>query len=202
MTALSIQKSGESPRARRSQDSRARLLAAARKLFVGRGYDATRPQDISREAGLGHGTFYLHFADKQACFLVFVEEARAELAKHIRTHTAATTALPDVVRATLEGIFEYSGAYPGVLETAMMNAAVIAADDAHPVTLIDLWAKEWAFLVRANRASDDLTDDEAGLMGAVIVGIIHEGSAYARRHSLSPERTIELLTQMIVKALK
>ena len=38
-------------------DSLTRLKVSARKLFVERGYHATRPQDIARDAGLGHGTF-------------------------------------------------------------------------------------------------------------------------------------------------
>ena len=64
---------------RKKPDSLIRLKSAARKLFVERGYHATRPQDIAREAGLGHGTFYLHYPDKRACFLAFVEDARQEL---------------------------------------------------------------------------------------------------------------------------
>ena len=61
---------------RRKPESLARLKAAARKLFVERGYDATRPQDIATAAGLGHGTFYLHFPDKRACYIAFIAEAR------------------------------------------------------------------------------------------------------------------------------
>ena len=66
---------------RRKPESLAKLKRAARKLFVERGYHATRPQDIAREAGLGHGTFYLHYPDKKACFLAFVDDAREELFK-------------------------------------------------------------------------------------------------------------------------
>src|SRR5687767_11374305 len=69
---------------RRKPESLARLKAAARKLFVERGYDATRPQDIARAAGLGHGTFYLHYPDKRACFLAFIAEARRELDDHVQ----------------------------------------------------------------------------------------------------------------------
>src|SRR5258708_39029779 len=64
---------------RRKSASRARLLAAARRLFTKRGYHATRPQDIARAADVGHGTVYLHFADKRACFLRFAGAARAEI---------------------------------------------------------------------------------------------------------------------------
>src|SRR5256885_16281834 len=69
---------------RRKPESLAKLKKAARKLFVERGYHATRPQDIAREAGLGHGTFYLHYPDKRACFLAFVEDARGELDEYLR----------------------------------------------------------------------------------------------------------------------
>ncbi len=37
---------------RRKPESLSKIKSAARKLFVERGYDATRPQDIAREAGL------------------------------------------------------------------------------------------------------------------------------------------------------
>ena len=37
------------------------------------------------EFRFGHGTFYLHFPDKRACFLGFVEDARAELDAYVQT---------------------------------------------------------------------------------------------------------------------
>src|SRR5579862_9639727 len=73
----------EDRRSRRKAESLPRIKTAARKLFVERGYHATRPQDIAREAGLGHGTFYLYYPDKRACFLAFVDDARRELDVHL-----------------------------------------------------------------------------------------------------------------------
>lgn len=201
MTALSID-SREPVRGRRTQDSRAKLLAAARKLFVERGYHATRPQDISREAGLGHGTFYLHFADKQACFLAFVEEARAELEAVLSSHTAGATDLNTAVRGTLQAIYDYGMANPGVLVTAMNDSAVIAAGHASSETLVDKWAANWAGMLRQLSPSGaSVGDTDAGIIGAAVVGIIHEGSSYAQRHGNPPGVAIELLTRLIVKAL-
>src|SRR3954467_11983890 len=98
----------ESLRARRKPESLARLKQAARKLFVERGYDATRPQDIAREAGLGHGTFYLHYSDKRACFLSFVEDARLELDDHGRARRALGANLEQRIASTLTAIYEYA----------------------------------------------------------------------------------------------
>src|SRR5271154_1948967 len=87
---------------RRKPESLAKIKKAARKLFVERGYHATRPQDIAREAGLGHGTFYLHFPDKRACFLSFVEEAREELDAHVRTRAEGHKTLEELIACTLQ----------------------------------------------------------------------------------------------------
>jgi AcrR family transcriptional regulator len=78
---------------RRKPESLVRLRQAARKLFVERGYDATRPQDIAREAGLGHGTFYLHYPDKRACFLAFIEDAARNWTGMCRCGAARATVL-------------------------------------------------------------------------------------------------------------
>src|ERR1700744_2582769 len=101
MAVISLEKA--EPR-RRKPDSLARLKSAARKLFVERGYHATRPQDIAREAGLGHGTFYLHYPDKRACFLAFVEEARQELNEYLSNARNPEGTLEERVAATLNAI--------------------------------------------------------------------------------------------------
>src|SRR5271170_7242023 len=98
MSARDVSPVKPEPRApRRKPESLAKIKKAARKLFVERGYHATRPQDIAREAGLGHGTFYLHFPDKRACFLSFVEEARQELDAHVRTRAEGHKTLEELI---------------------------------------------------------------------------------------------------------
>lgn len=48
------------------EGTRERVLAAARRLFVRRGYFNTAMPEIVREAGVSVGSIYHHFADKQA----------------------------------------------------------------------------------------------------------------------------------------
>ena len=51
---------------RRRETTRAKLLDAARALFARQGVDSTRIQEITDEADVGFGSFYNHFASKEA----------------------------------------------------------------------------------------------------------------------------------------
>jgi AcrR family transcriptional regulator len=48
--------------------TRAMLVAAARRVFESKGYVEARVPDIVAEAGLGHGSFYTYFQSKRAIF--------------------------------------------------------------------------------------------------------------------------------------
>ncbi len=54
------------PPTRKGLATREKLLAAAETVFGTRGYENTRITDIVSEAGISHGLFYRHFADKDA----------------------------------------------------------------------------------------------------------------------------------------
>ncbi len=65
-----------SKRSQRAQERRAAIAEAAFEEFVARGFAATRMEDVARRAGVGKGTIYLHFKDKEA---LFQELVRTEL---------------------------------------------------------------------------------------------------------------------------
>ncbi|MBL9097076.1 MAG: TetR/AcrR family transcriptional regulator [Alphaproteobacteria bacterium] len=188
--------------AKRKEESRKRLLAAARDLFVARGYHATRPQDISRAAGLGHGTFYLHFKDKRECFLAFVEEARAEVDAAVIARASKAKNLPEMVEAVLRTIYDYAEDHPGVIATAMSDEGVIASGGGAEDTMLERWGVEWGGLLR-EQAKDGLVarDFDYAIVGQAIVGAIHQASSYSFRHGRSRGALVKALTQLIVRAL-
>src|SRR5512134_2321145 len=65
--------------ARSRADTRRRLLEAAIALFAEAGLHGVTSAQIARRAGVATGTFYLHFADKEALFHEIAFAALAEL---------------------------------------------------------------------------------------------------------------------------
>ncbi len=194
---------GESRHPRRKPESLAKLKKAARKLFVERGYDATRPQDITREAGLGHGTFYLHFPDKRACFLAFVEEARQELDIYVRARAGGHQSLEELIANTLHAIFEYSQSHPGVLNAALSDEAIIDAEGAQAVPILQRWGYVWGTtLLKAASAGQITAFYDADIIGQAIVGAIHQTSSEASRTGRSRHEVVRNLTQFLVRALR
>jgi AcrR family transcriptional regulator len=61
--------------------ARQRLLAAASKVFVEKGLDRAKVEDITHAAGLSKGAFYLHFASKEQAFTEILTAALAEVAQ-------------------------------------------------------------------------------------------------------------------------
>jgi AcrR family transcriptional regulator len=67
-------------RAEQNDRNRALLLAAARRVFLERGYYAATLEQIADEAGFSKGAVYSRFASKADMFLALLEERIAERA--------------------------------------------------------------------------------------------------------------------------
>lgn len=64
---------------RRKGQGRDSLIAAARRLFGERGFDAVSTKELALEAGLTIGALYHHFPGKEAIYCAALEEALAAL---------------------------------------------------------------------------------------------------------------------------
>jgi len=62
-----------------AQRTRAQLLEAGHKVFVERGYYATRVADIVKAAGVSHGVFYRYFDNKAGLFRILTKQAIEQL---------------------------------------------------------------------------------------------------------------------------
>jgi AcrR family transcriptional regulator len=74
---------------RESRDAtRARLIAAAEKIFIRFGFDASSVERIAEAAGFSRGAFYSNFEDKDELFIAVLN----------KRHLAISSALEEIVR--------------------------------------------------------------------------------------------------------
>jgi AcrR family transcriptional regulator len=184
----------------RRDATRERLLAAARTLFVASGYHLTRPQDITRLAGVGHGTFYLYFADKKACFLAFAAAARLELEQFLQPRLPSADRLEPFLTASIGGTLDYAAANPGVLHTATTDLSAIVGEET--ADLPRHWADGWARLLRGAARRGAIHDDyDPEIGGAILVGAIGGAMAAATRGA-DREVVIANAVRFLLRALE
>jgi AcrR family transcriptional regulator len=87
------------------EERRTAILDAAREVFVAKGFDATRMEDVARAAGIAKGLLYKHFTSKDALFEALVDRQGqiyvAELRRLLDTADVATSPF-DATRRGLE----------------------------------------------------------------------------------------------------
>ena len=78
--------------AERSDTMRASLVAAARSLFVEKGYADTGTPEIVEAAGVTRGALYHHFTDKKALFEAVVRSESATVGSEVQNAAPASAA--------------------------------------------------------------------------------------------------------------
>jgi AcrR family transcriptional regulator len=72
-------------------ETRARVLAAAARVFACHGYHGASISEIADEAGYSHGAVYSNFADKQDLFMALYEEWVARRVAEINAERGAAS---------------------------------------------------------------------------------------------------------------
>jgi AcrR family transcriptional regulator len=116
------------PATARGEATRQRLLDAAEIEFGARGFHATSVADVTRRAGVGHGTFYVYFPSKEDAIRELVRHMGHELRQAL---AAATAGAPDrlaVERLGFEAFARFSlrhrNLYRIVMESQFVDEAI------------------------------------------------------------------------------
>ncbi|WP_420404054.1 TetR/AcrR family transcriptional regulator [Nisaea sp.] len=108
----------------RTEETRAALLAAARALFVEKGYAETGTPEIVKAAKVTRGALYHHYRDKKDLFRAVVEREAAQIGEDIEKH-AAGAATP--LEALSSGSMTYFSAMakPGRARLLLLDAPAV-----------------------------------------------------------------------------
>ena len=95
----------------RSEETRARILESAVRLFADKGYDATGVAEICVAAEASKGAFYHHFPSKQSIFLELFRNWLKQLDEGLGAALKMATSVPD-------GLLAMAGEMKGVFSAA------------------------------------------------------------------------------------
>ncbi|WP_042701633.1 TetR/AcrR family transcriptional regulator [Azospirillum sp. B506] len=84
------------------EETRAKLIASARKAFTEKGFAAASMDELTAEAGLTRGALYHNFGDKRGLLQAVVDQLDSEMAK--RAHEVAGQAGTDWDGLLAEGV--------------------------------------------------------------------------------------------------
>lgn len=107
MAAAPRRKSTKSPQEAARSAFRDEVRLAAERVFSDKGFSATKMADIAAEAGVGVGTLYNYFANKQeifeAIFLARAAEFQAEL-DHATAGLLPLEQITTLIRASMQSV--------------------------------------------------------------------------------------------------
>ena len=187
---------------KRKAEKRERLLAAAKKLFIQKGYHETRPQDIAREADVAHGTFYSHFDDKREIFLAFASEAQEDLTNYVVEHIPEVKTSEDYLNHALNAIQEFAEQNPGLLRSALVDIKVFDPTDKTASVVRTKFASGFIRILKEAKLRDELYDDvDPELMGHAMMGVIQSTAPQAYRMGKSREEFVKLLASFLSRAM-
>lgn len=109
--------------------TREQLLAAARDVFVAKGYAGTTVGAITASANTAHGTFYLYFRNKEDAFSSVMEAVTAELYEEAGAHWAKGDAYASIERSIsgfLTVFVAHRGLWRCLLEGSFSNPDIEA----------------------------------------------------------------------------
>jgi len=113
----------------RSDETRARILAAALELFRRQGFEATTMREIAAGAGVATGAAYYYFDSKDAIVLAFYDQAQQEMAPRLDAALSGSKDLTVRIAAILAVKLDYFH-----LSRRLLGALSAHTDPEHPLS--------------------------------------------------------------------
>jgi len=184
----------ESRGARRRARTRSDLLAAARKVFAERGYHEASIADITSEADVGVGTFYLHFRDKDAIFNTLIEEQHM----HIRQRVLNEIRQQGEISLAILIHILYRHAYEDrdIFRLMLTSSELLA----HRFRAREMISLGLARLLEDARAHGVLSasEEDIALQAQLIMGILLQGLVWWFEHD---EPTPDAMADQVIRLL-
>lgn len=185
---------------RRKERTRQRILDAARKVIGKMGYEAVSVLDITEEADVSKGTFYLHYKDKEDLASTLLMQGFKELRDYINEHTGKKTSALEI-REAMRIVFRYAAENRNVFQIMVGHQA--SAD--LRLMAVNYYAEVVQEIITKNRQESDYQPKFASeLFAQYIAGAgVQIGIWWVQNdYRISPDDLADFMSQMITTGLQ
>lgn len=200
--------SGDSPRA---EAQRVRILDAAQRCFIARGFHAASVSEIAAEAGISQGLMYRYFENKRAMILALIER-QLEADQRSIGQTPLSMDMVDGLLASYQlwGRGESVGGRDTAIASVALYAEITAEAQRDPLVASvlrrhdKLTTEAACAWVRRHDSERGVVIDEADIrQRTLLLRIVVEGLAMraVRDPDIAPETVRTLLARTITEVL-
>lgn len=100
---------------RRGDRTRAKILDAAEEVFGRLGYHSASVVEITRQAGVGLGTFYLYFPSKLEMYRTLLRSRQEDFIRAAREATSGAGDYREIIRGAFRAFFGWISERPAVM---------------------------------------------------------------------------------------
>jgi AcrR family transcriptional regulator len=181
-------------RAEHSSDTRAALVASARRLFAAQGFDGTGTEQIVADARVTRGALYHHFRDKADLFRAVMAEAAGSVAQRLIDEQLASEAASPLaeIQAGISAFLDVcvDGDFQRIV---LIDGPRVLGSDAWD-ELVDRYGRgileEW--LTRCMEAGE-LEKVPVQALARLLIAMLTEASLAIARSASAPETRAELV---------
>ncbi|MGB8345771.1 MAG: TetR/AcrR family transcriptional regulator [Ktedonobacteraceae bacterium] len=194
-TQLTSRHSEQGRISRKRARTRAELLAAARVVFSAHGFHDASIAQITAQADVGVGTFYLHFRDKEEIFSTLLEEGFDEIREGVLAATADQP-LEQLLPTALLAIFRQAYIQRDLFQIALTDGGNLL----HSRTIrarLEV-AESLTHVLTLAQESDLLISYDIPLLARFITGMVMQGIGWWFEHDTpGPDEMTARILQLL-----
>ena len=192
-------------------EKRRRIKAAARRMFIEKGYEASTTREIATQAGVGIGTIFVYAKDKRDLLLMIVNDDLDELSTQGVSGIDREAPLLDQLVAFFQKRYQYWASEPGISRPAVQETFdFLSVSSEKGEEAIRFYSrrsrtlKMLSELVHAKQLSGEISaDDSADLIASLLMTIyLSEVRRWLSAESLNVRAGIASLRKILSLALR
>ncbi len=156
------------PKTKRGQKTLDNIVRAAEKLFYEKGYHASSIIDITNEAGIALGTFYIYFKDKYSLYkyllLSYSHEIRKAIAVDIKPSHTRFEAEKIGLKAFLHFIRENKHVYNIIWESLYIDKTLF-------VDYYESFARRYAHALEKSQGEGEVVKVDPTILSYLLMGV-------------------------------